>query len=71
MLGSVLLELMLLGGVRGAAGAMTSSCSLTDGEEHSGNSSSPGEGILRLGRVLLLVVLAESQSDASVSLSGR
>ena len=35
----------------------------------SGNSSSPGETTLRPGRVLLLVVLAESQSDASVSLT--
>lgn len=61
-----LLELLLLWGVRGAVGVSFSSCSLTDGWEHSG-SSWTGEANLRPGRVLLLAVLAESQSDASVS----
>lgn len=60
------LELLLLWGVRGAVGVSFSSCSLTDGWEHSG-SSWTGEANLRPGRVLLLAVLAESQSDASVS----
>ncbi len=67
--GSFLLESMLLRCVGGAAEGMSSCCSLTGGLEHSGNSSIPGEGILRPGRVLLLMVLAESQSDASVLLT--
>lgn len=49
---------------------MSLSCSLTDGLEISGNSSSAGEAAnLRPGSVLLLVVLAVSQSDASMQLT--
>lgn len=66
VMGSFMSEPMFLCGVRGAAGAASCSCSLPDELEHSGNSSSSVEASLRPGRVLLLVELAESQSEASV-----